>query len=326
MMDASNRDRNAAYGNTTLADRATAVLGDRYSYGDRIHINHITFVLQDAPDAHTLVLKPLDCPRSTHIGKTGCEASVAEQLYNGLLPQTFASTKDLRERVESLERALEAAQKDLEKYETEKCRYEAQIDADKHRLKQLNEEFRDTEAQSKTDVQEVKTWYSDAQAQIQWMSEEMDKTRDEAAHAIDALKIEHTKQIAEKDSQIRQLLGNGTHDKGPRDRKPHKLVSSFAPLGNVDEGIIIGEACHGAPPDIEGNAIVNPIATISSDDDSNENDKKDVSQRVKKPFCHKEGISWVCDRFGFHFDPKYPPKDLHKKVRSKPLSRPSPIC
>lgn len=31
---------------------------------------------------------------------------------------------------------------------------------------------------------------------------------------------------------------------------------------------------------------------------------------VKKPFCHKKGVCWVCDKYDFHFDPKDPPKNL----------------
>lgn len=47
---------------------------------------------------------------------------------------------------------------------------------------------------------------------------------------------------------------------------------------------------------------------------------KKAPEPIKKPFCHKEGICWVCDRFGFHFDPKDPPKDLvaPKKTVVKP--------
>lgn len=40
------------------------------------------------------------------------------------------------------------------------------------------------------------------------------------------------------------------------------------------------------------------------------------AKAVKKPFCHKEGICWVCDKYGYHFDPK----DLPKKETSKPAA------
>ncbi|KAK5102786.1 hypothetical protein LTS08_003586 [Lithohypha guttulata] len=50
-----------------------------------------------------------------------------------------------------------------------------------------------------------------------------------------------------------------------------------------------------------------------------EKETKAVPEPVKKPFCHKPGICWVCDRYGFHFDPKDPPSSLDpKKVAAKP--------
>ncbi|KAJ9653157.1 hypothetical protein H2198_007618 [Neophaeococcomyces mojaviensis] len=37
---------------------------------------------------------------------------------------------------------------------------------------------------------------------------------------------------------------------------------------------------------------------------------------VKKQFCHEEGICWVCDKYGYHFDPKV----VDKKETSKPTT------
>ena len=44
------------------------------------------------------------------------------------------------------------------------------------------------------------------------------------------------------------------------------LVGSLGvvPSANVGDGFVIGEPCHGSAPDIEGQGIANPIATIRS--------------------------------------------------------------
>ena len=44
------------------------------------------------------------------------------------------------------------------------------------------------------------------------------------------------------------------------------LVGSLGvvPSANVGDDFVIGEPCHGSAPDIEGNGIANPIATIRS--------------------------------------------------------------
>ena len=44
------------------------------------------------------------------------------------------------------------------------------------------------------------------------------------------------------------------------------LVGSLGlvPSANVGEGIVMGEPCHGSAPDIEGQGIANPVATIRS--------------------------------------------------------------
>ncbi|KAK5946028.1 hypothetical protein PMZ80_000167 [Knufia obscura] len=63
-----------------------------------------------------------------------------------------------------------------------------------------------------------------------------------------------------------------------------------------------------------------PYAMTAAPHDTKEKDTKEEPKPVKKPFCHQEGLCWVCDRYGFHFDPKDPPKDLHKKVQSKPAT------
>jgi len=60
-----------------------------------------------------------------------------------------------------------------------------------------------------------------------------------------------------------------------------------------------------------------PYAMTAAPRDAKEKDSREEPKPVKKPFCHKEGICWVCDRFGFHFDPKDPPKDLQQIVQSK---------
>lgn len=72
------------------------------------------------------------------------------------------------------------------------------------------------------------------------------------------------------------------------------------------------------------------MTTIARDADrtatrtTKEKETKAVPEPVKKPFCHKPGICWVCDRYGFHFDPKDPPSNLDpKKVAVKP-STPAP--
>lgn len=51
-----------------------------------------------------------------------------------------------------------------------------------------------------------------------------------------------------------------------------------------------------------------------------EKETKEAPKPVKKPFCHKEGICWVCDKYGFHFDPKDPPKNLLQKEQAKPAT------
>jgi len=56
-----------------------------------------------------------------------------------------------------------------------------------------------------------------------------------------------------------------------------------------------------------------PYAMTAAPRDTKEKDRKEEPKPVKKPFCHKEGICWVCDRYGFHFDPKDPPKDLQQQ-------------
>lgn len=55
---------------------------------------------------------------------------------------------------------------------------------------------------------------------------------------------------------------------------------------------------------------------------SKEKEVKEAPKPVKKPFCHEKGLCWVCDQYGFHFDPKNPPKDLPRKEPSRP-SKPS---
>lgn len=42
----------------------------------------------------------------------------------------------------------------------------------------------------------------------------------------------------------------------------------------------------------------------------------------KPPFCHTRGICWVCDKYGFHFDPKNPPKKEISKPAT-PASQPT---
>jgi len=113
-MDEPSHARNAAYGATNIADRATAVLGNRYSYGDKFHISHNTFVLHDAPDTRTLVLK--------YLGQWQQSGTEIEEV-------TFKTTteKDLRNKLRDVEEQLRRAQAEVADLQAAKEKHETKI-------------------------------------------------------------------------------------------------------------------------------------------------------------------------------------------------------
>jgi len=129
-MDESSNDRFEAYGDTTIGGQATAVLGNRYSYGDKFNINHTTFVFQDAPDAHTLVLKHLGRwqQQGTEIEEVGSKTLLEEDLQDKLqdvqkqLQRVQTELRDTTAEKENLRNRLQSSEAELE---TVSCRFSA---------------------------------------------------------------------------------------------------------------------------------------------------------------------------------------------------------
>lgn len=135
------------YGATTIADRATAMLGDRVNYGDRFTINNATFVLADAPDPRTLALRAVSSLSAT-TSRTPpvTEKNTGARLYTGVLSQHPSSTNgSLLEQLQEAERRAEEAEARVDILEHE-C-YNVKLDNEKVKL-------RLTEATTKLQVAE----------------------------------------------------------------------------------------------------------------------------------------------------------------------------
>lgn len=104
--------RAIAYGPTTISDRATALLGSRYSFGDKFEINHATFVLRDAPDAQSLLFKSVTRSHhgATDVKRVGASTPVEEELQDIVV--------DLEIKLQKAREALHRSNAEKEKHKT----------------------------------------------------------------------------------------------------------------------------------------------------------------------------------------------------------------
>lgn len=109
--DMADQASSHQYGSTTISDRATALLGSRYNFGDKFHINHATFVLKDAPDAQSLTFKSVAQwqRRGTPIERLGASTPVEDELQS--------SVRELETELARAREQLRAANIEKEKHQ-----------------------------------------------------------------------------------------------------------------------------------------------------------------------------------------------------------------
>lgn len=175
-MDESTNDRFEAYGDTTIGGQATAVLGNRYSYGDKFNINHTTFVFQDAPDAHTLVLK--------HLGQWQQPATEIEEVGSKTLLE-----KDLQYKLRDVQKQLHRVQSELRDTAAEKGNLQNRLQSSEAELEAVSSRFSATQGELRDVIARKEKYKIDArflqirlqctEAELEAVKSRVSATRDE---------------------------------------------------------------------------------------------------------------------------------------------------
>lgn len=137
------------YGATTIADRATALLGDSVNYGDKFTINHATFVLADAPDRRTLAFRAVAGPQFTQ-PEPDEEGGTSRQKTSDVVPQHGTARKASSSlSLEQFFRRLEEAEDQARIAEERAPIIEARLKKSEQRAEVAEERAQTTESQLK---------------------------------------------------------------------------------------------------------------------------------------------------------------------------------